>query len=233
MSLLQLIFVLIPIAVLDSINPSAIILTVLMLSKDTKIKNILSYILGIFISYLAIGAGALLLYRFFGAGYKLDFSFAYEYINSPPLWMIVLQFIAGMAILANTLYRRKYPKTKAEQPKTKSLTQTSLLSYFALGVGITGVEATTALPYFGAISTMFLANKGLFVNLILVFFYCVIFVLPPLVLIGIRLIYKDHFDTILAKLKQLSARYIPKIGFYGNLLLAAYLIIDSIQLFLK
>jgi hypothetical protein len=135
--------------------------------------------------------------------------------------------------LVHTIYNKTHPKTKSEKTGKNSLTQTSLFGFIALGVGITGVEATTALPYFGAISTMFLANFGLLTNLILVFFYSLIFVLPPLVLIGIRLVYKDHFEMVLAKLKKLSQRYLPSIGFYGNLILAIYLIIDSLQLIIN
>jgi Sap, sulfolipid-1-addressing protein len=230
MNLIQLASLLIPIAILDSINPSAIILTILMLTKGTQIKNILAYISGIFVSYFAIGATALIVYRYFGSGFKPDFSFVAEYINKPPFWVVLLEFVAGVAILINSIYSRVYPKNTKEKPPKRIITQTSLLSFVVLGVGITGLEATTALPYFGTISTMFLANFGLLTNLVLVFFYCLIFVIPPLALIGIRLVYKEQFESVLAKLKKLSAKYMPNIWLYGNLILAVYLIIDSLQL---
>jgi Sap, sulfolipid-1-addressing protein len=227
MPLIQLISIIISIAILDSFNPSAIILTISMLGSGTKFRNILLYIFGIFCTYFGIGAVLMIGYQFFGSGFKIDLSFVGDYFNKPPLWTILTEFIAGISLLIYTLIHSKKTSLIEKKPKSNTVVQKSMLSFFMLGVVITGVESTTALPYFGAISTLFLGNKGVLTNLVLLCIYNIYFILPALILIGIRLYYKEKFDLIIVSLKKLSYKYGPKVVFWGGIVFSAYLIFDA------
>jgi hypothetical protein len=233
MNLIQLISILIPIAILDSFNPSAIILTISMLASGTKIRNILLYVFGIFCTYFGIGAVLVIGYQFFGSGFKIDLSFVVDYINKPPLWTILMELVAGVSLLIYTLIQSKKTSVIEKKSKPKIIVQKSILSFFMLGVVITGVESTTALPYFGAISTLFLGNKGVFTNLVLLGIYNIFFILPALTLIRIRLYYKEKFDLVLCSLQKLSHKYAPKVVFWGGVIFSAYLIFDAAQLLIR
>jgi hypothetical protein len=230
MNLIQLISILIPIAILDSFNPSAILLTISMLASGTKIRNILLYIFGIFFTYFGLGAILVIGYQYFGSGFKLDINFVGDYISKPPLWTIMIEFFIGVSLLIYTISQEKSKNLTTKKIKPKTIEQKSMISFFILGVVITGVESTTALPYFGAISTLFLANKGILINLILLGIYNIFFILPALLLIIIRLYYKEKFDRVINSIRTLSNKYIPKVIFWGGLIFSFYLIFDAIQL---
>jgi hypothetical protein len=226
MTLSQIISLLIPIAILDSVNPSAIVLTLTMLISGIDSKKVMAYIMGIFLIYFSIGLLVVYLFEYSGITFKFDFGFVGDYINSPPIWAILVQLIVGILILYNCINNRIKPKVvEFKKPK---LTQNSIFSYFILGVIITGVESTSALPYFGAFSSLFLANLGFDTNVFLLFGYCIIFVLPPISLVVIRTLYKEDFDKIINRIKLFSSKYSPKILFYFPLVLSIFIISDAL-----
>jgi cytochrome c biogenesis protein CcdA len=230
MNFAQLISIFIPIAILDSFNPSAILLTVSMLASGTKIRNILLYIFGISCTYFGMGTVLVIGYQLFGSGFKLDLNFVGEYISKPPLWTILTELIVGVSLFVYSLNQRINKNTTVKKVEPKPIVQKSMLSFFLLGVVITGAESTTALPYFGAISTLFLANKGVLTNLSLLGIYNIIFILPALLLIAIRLYYKEKFDRVINSIQILSNKYTPKVIFWGGLVFSFYLIFDATQL---
>ena len=182
---------------LDSLNPSAIAVTIIQLSSDKKpILKALAYILGIFVTYFSLGIVLFGLYSYFGN--NLDFGFLTNLINNPPIWAYYLQLIFGIFLCIYSVF---YFLPKTASKKINMQSKPSLLLSFGLGATITLIESATALPYFGAISTIYLANVGFLTSLILLFAYNIIFVLPPLILVSIYSFFPAKFDIFIFKVK--------------------------------
>ncbi len=224
---------LISIAVIDAINPSAIFMTFVLLGqKQSQIAKSLVYVFGIFVTYFCIGIILLLVYRFFGNSFRIDFSWIQNLFNKPPDWFYVMEFIVGFLILIYAIffYKKSYSKPK-ETDNTKPVNTNTLLSVLLLGVTITFAELPTALPYFGGISTIYIANFSLFVSLGFLALYNLIFVLPPIVIILIYYFNRLNFDQITKKIRVVLNKYNYLLFKIGFILLAIFLIYNSLSIF--
>ena len=218
------------IALLDSINPSAVVVTVAQLSCSKKpVANCLAYIFGIYITYLFLGISIYSFYSAFGNSFKIDFNSLINFIDQPPLWAFYLQLVIGISLIVYSIY---YFKPRIEEVNDKKFTpvesKSSLASSFLLGITVTGVEASTALPYFGAISTLYISNLGFFRSLILLIIYNIIFVLPPLMLVLMYKTFSYKFEESVSKIKSILAKYTHIVLKYGFIILGIYLSIESI-----
>lgn len=156
-------------AVLDSVNPSALAVTIFLLLRGKPyVAKVLTYISAVFLSYL--GIGVLLM---FGLGS------VWGYVEGPGAYAVqgvVGALLFGYALLAPDRPRReKKPRT----PRTMRLP-----AIFLLGVTITAVEFSTAFPYLGAIAILTNAEMAMSGWLPILVVYNVIFVLPPLLLLA-------------------------------------------------
>jgi cytochrome c biogenesis protein CcdA len=127
-----------------------------------------SYAAGIFSANLALGAALML-----GLGSVssyFDGPFAYG-----------AQGVVGAALLAYAVLAPDKPKKEKRERKPRSL---GLGSVFLLGMTITVLEFSTALPYLGAVAI--LTNAGLAAAqwLPVLAAYNLVFVAPPLLLLG-------------------------------------------------
>lgn len=156
-------------AVLDSINPSALLATGYLLSRvpeERKTRGVLAYVAGIFAFYFAVGV--LLL---------LGFSFAVDRLDGlmESRAAYVGQAIIGVALFAWSWLPPKRPEEKRWQPK---VFKPGVL--FGLGVTVTLVEFVTALPYLGAIALLQELQIAFPLKMGVLLLYNVIFILPPL-----------------------------------------------------
>jgi cytochrome c biogenesis protein CcdA len=228
MNFIQLILILTGTALLDSINPSAIVMTIGLLSTGKRVRHVLSYIFGIMVTNFTFGLVVLSIYKYSGNSFNFDLSGINELVNKPPMWAIYCQLVAGLCLLTYPFWP-KSKKAKVVKPDKKlNSNRNSLLGYFLLGVTITGIEATTALPYFGAISVLFLANYPMVFNAMILLGYNLIFVMPPLVILGIAVLFRNKFDCIISKLQLRIAKHLPKIIFVGTITLSFVMIVDSV-----
>ena len=236
--LLSLLFI---IAILDSVNPSAIAVTLIQLTRPRRpIVQALAYILGIFITYFIFGIVLLLGYKYFVDSIKLDFSFFNNFANQFPSWPQFLQIFIGSILIIYSLFffTQKVENSSESTYKPDSQTHHNLaLKSFALGITITGVEAGTAIPYFGAISTIYFYNLSTFYNFLLIFLYCLLFVLPPLAIVGVYILFRGKFEStnkLVHNFLRYYARPILKYSlvFVGVLLIfSGLLYISEIKLF--
>ncbi len=159
------------IALVDSINPSALVVTLQLLSRRAPVSAILTYIGAVFVTYttvmvlLVLGLGALL----------------------EPLTALMQTTAANVALAAlgaGMLIYAVLAKNPKEVPvrTSRRLTAGAAGGLFLLGVSVTVAELPTALPLVGAVGLLTSANLtvGAWVALVLV--YNAIFVLPPLLL---------------------------------------------------
>ncbi|WP_166174794.1 GAP family protein [Rubrobacter tropicus] len=153
-------------ALLDSINPSALAVTVYLILQGRPYgSRVLTYVSAVFASYLAIGV--LLM---FGLGS------VWGYVEGPAA--DAAQGVAGALLLGYALLAPNKPRRN----KTRTPRSRGLAGIFLLGVTVTAVEFTTAFPYLGAIALLTDADLAAARWLPILVVYNVIFVLPPLLL---------------------------------------------------
>lgn len=127
-------------ALVDAINPTAIVLTgVLMLTRRRWVSAVLALVAGEITLYFGVGVFVLLGASRFGEqlGAAWNSSAAYA-----------IEAVVGLGLL---IYSFRASPTPREGRSTEGKTTGAL---FALGVTIAGVEFSTALPYMGALSLL-------------------------------------------------------------------------------
>ena len=206
-------------ALLDSLNPSALAMTLYLLTQRHYTSKVLVYVAGIFATYLSLGVLILI-----GLGTFL--SRLGDATEHPLIYG--LQGVLGAGLL---LYALIDPHKGKPQRPTRLPRSLGLGALFLLGVTITGVEFTTALPYLGAIGLLTNANLALGQQLPVLVAYNAIFVLPPLLLLLAYRFFAARLRDRLARLReklQAGSReaWLWILGSVGFLLLA-----DSLRYF--
>jgi cytochrome c biogenesis protein CcdA len=197
-------------AVLDSLNPSALAVTIyLLLQGRSYAPRVIVYLSAVFATYL--GIGVLLM---------LGLGSLWGYVEGPAAY--AAQVVVGALFLAYALLAPERPreKSRARTPRARGLA-----AIFLLGVTITVVEFSTAFPYLGAIAVLTNADLGTVQWLPILVAYNAIFVLPPLILMvvygtfGARL--RDRLDSLRERFEAGSRESLLWItGLVGFFLLA-------------
>ena len=180
---------LLALALVDSINPSAIVVTLYLLSRERVPVQVLVYVVAIFLTYLTLGVmmmsgiDALLpSLRTIGDG-RLGF---------------IAQGLIGLAML---LYAVRAPATARSAPRVEPSAST-FAALALLGVTVTIMELPTAVPYFGAIALLTTADLPISQWLPLLILYNAIFVLPPVILLAGHIAFGKRLDARYAALRE-------------------------------
>jgi len=180
---------LLALALVDSINPSAIVVTLYLLSRERVLPQVSVYIAVIFLTYLALGAMLML---------GIDaLPLSLEAIGGGRPGLIV-QSLIGLAML---LYAIRAPTTA----KSALRVEPSASTYAALallGVTVTTMELPTAVPYFGAIALLTTADLPMAQWLPLLVLYNAIFILPPVLLLVGHIVLGRRLDARYAELRE-------------------------------
>ena len=180
---------LLALAVVDSINPSAIVVTLYLLSGGRGPAQIAVYVAAIFLTYLTLGVMMMS-----GIGAVLP---SLGTIGSSRLGIIV-QGLVGLAML---VYAIRAPRTAKWAPPVEPRSS----SYAALalvGVTVTTMELPTAVPYFGAIALLTSADLPMAQWLPLLVLYNAIFVLPPVLLVMGHVVFGKRLDARYADIRE-------------------------------
>jgi cytochrome c biogenesis protein CcdA len=198
-------------AVVDSVNPSALVVTLYLLTTRSYAPKVLTYLATVLFAYLTIGVLLML-------GLEAITTAAGELFHSP--FAYGLQGVIGAVML---LYAILAPdpggKTRARLPFTQSLSAMMLL-----GLTVTVLELPTALPYFAAIAIMTNADLEVSRWLAILLVYNLIFILPPLLLLGSYKVFgsrlQERFERYREKLeRRSSSTWLWILGIVGFLLL--------------
>jgi cytochrome c biogenesis protein CcdA len=176
-------------ALVDSINPSAIVVTLYLLSRGRGPAHVAVYILAIFLTYLTLGVLMML-----GVGAMLP---SLQTLGSSRLGLLV-QGLIGLAML---VYAIRAPSA-SRQGRQVEPSASSYLALMALGVVVTTMELPTAIPYFGAVALLTAADLPAAQWLSLLGLYNAIFVLPPVVLLVGQIAFGRRLDARYARLRE-------------------------------
>ncbi len=179
-------------ALVDSINPSALVVTLHLLIRRAPKSVLLTYIGSVFITYLTFSV--LLVIGFTALVDPLGALLETRGAN------IALALLGG-GMLAYALFS-KNPKT-APTPRPLAASSLSLSGVVLLGISVTVAELPTALPLLGATGLLSSANLGVAAWLPLILMYNLIFVLPPLALtFGYRLLGERSGERLQERLRR-------------------------------
>ena len=176
-------------ALVDSINPSAIVVTLYLLSGGRAPAQIVVYVAAIFLTYLTLGVMMMS-----GIDALLP---SLETVGSGRLGLIV-QGLIGLALL---LYAIRAPATAKAAPRVEP-SANSYVALALLGVTVTTMELPTAVPYFGAVALLTTADLPMARWLPLLVLYNAIFVLPPVLLLVGHIIFGGRLDARYADLRE-------------------------------
>jgi cytochrome c biogenesis protein CcdA len=173
-------------ALLDSINPSALTVTVyLLLRGGFYAPRVLAYVSAVFATYLGIGALLMLGLGSLGA-----------YVEGPAAYAV--QGVVGALFLGYALLAPGKPREK----KVRTPRSLGLGAIFLLGVTVTVVEFSTAFPYLGALAILSNADLGVGGWLPILVGYNAIFVLPPLLLLVVCVAFGERARGVLERFKK-------------------------------
>lgn len=195
--MLKLLGVIIPIAVVDSLNPVTIAVHVYLLTTRKPAVRTATYVLGVFIAYLAGGLFlALGLHAVVDAGKSL--------VAGNEALGYVGRFIFGVLLLGFGVYFYCKATDHAEVKQPASLHP---LRTFLLGFGVTASDLPTALPYFAAIKRTLDTELAMAAVVVALGLYTLVYVLPLLLLLGIYLSHRRESTPLLRGINEWLARW--------------------------
>jgi cytochrome c biogenesis protein CcdA len=213
-----LLVALLAIAALDSLNPTANILQIYLLSTPKPVVRSLTFIFGVFATYwfagvlAAFGLTRMIAKAMDGFGW-----FVYD-----------LQLIVGCVLIAVGATMTQSFEKPAGYKRPKSLAP---LNTFLLGVAVTSWEFPLAIPYIAAIDRLVRAKVALSELLELLLLYSLIFVLPQIVLLALYIFNRDRSAALLDKIGQQIVKWSFKVLRIFLVVLGFVLIVDSIAYF--
>jgi cytochrome c biogenesis protein CcdA len=192
---MELLPAIVGLAVVDSINPSALLATIVLLLRGRRARLLVAvYVLAVLATYLAIGVALTL-----GLGLTPE-----AVVQSDAAYLA--QGVLGAAMLAYALAAPNHRRQRSSVEPPSLPTATRPLAVFALGIAVTLVELPTALPYLGAVGAITRADLPVTQWLPLLVLYNLIFVLPPLLLLAGHLALGTRADLVLGRLRDRLGR---------------------------
>jgi cytochrome c biogenesis protein CcdA len=204
-------------ALIDSINPSALGVTLyLLLSGRSARAKVLVYLSGVFLSYFVIGV--LLM---------LGLESIQAYLQSSAAYAV--QGVIGALLLIYGVFAPSEPKKKT-QTETRAQPQ-SLAGLFLLGITVTVLEFATALPYLGAIGLLTTADLAVTEWLPILLVYNIIFVLPPLGLLLAYSVFGERLEKRFATWQEKLRKEARVTWLWIAAIVGFFLLADSLNYF--
>ena len=188
---MELLPAIVGLAVVDSINPSALLATIVLLLRGKPARPLVAvYVVAVLVTYFAIGLALTL-----GLGLTPQ-----ALVESDAAYLAQGAFGAAMLAYAVLAPGRGRERVPAAGPKLPAVHRPAAV--FALGMAVTVVELPTALPYLGAVGAITRAGLPVGDWLPLLVAYNLIFVLPPLALLAAHVALGDPAGALLERLRS-------------------------------
>lgn len=213
-------------ALADSTSIGTLVIPVLLLLAPGRPS------MGRMLAYLAVVAG---LYFAIGLALLGVADAAATAFQSPAAYTagVILEALIGLALIAFALWRwrrpKKPPSDKMNSWRDRALEPSAPFKpLFALAVSAVAIEAASMLPYIGAIALISRADLSVASSVVLVAGYCILMVVPALILTMLRRAGSTRLDPFLERISTWSSRSAgsPVILWAAGLVGAA-LIIDA------
>jgi cytochrome c biogenesis protein CcdA len=188
---MELLPAIVGLAVIDSINPSALLATIVLLLRGRRARPLVAvYVVAVLATYLTIGLALTL-----GLGLTPQ-----ALIHSDAAYLV--QGVLGAAMLAYAVVApgRRRQRGPVEPPRLPTATRP--VAVFALGMTVTVLELPTALPYLGAVGMLTRGDLAVTEWLPLLLLYNLIFVLPPLVLLAGHVVLGERAEAMLERRRR-------------------------------
>jgi len=178
--------------VVDSINPSAIVVTLYLLSTagSRALVQVVVYVSTIFITYLLLGVVLVL-------GIESLLPSLGGVLRG--LTGFIVQSLVGLVLL---IYGLTASTSRQSAPVVARPSASTYAALVMLGVSVTAMELPTAVPYFAAIALISEAGLPMRAWAPLLGIYNVIFVLPPIALLAGHLVLQERLAEPYAALRQ-------------------------------
>ena len=226
----SLILVLVGIGILDGWADVPIYLgpLVLALASVKPVSNSLKFILGIFVTYVAIGFVVTIV--FFELDIYLDdLNRTFMRLWREPTFLEnCLQILIGVALVLFGRWMLKR-RDRAEEKPIADAADTS--RPFLVGATMVVAGLPLAGPYFAVIAQVLRAQLELRPSLRLLVLYSLIYVLPLLCLLALRLVFRQASDAIFERLKVFLDKWAERVVVALLAVLGILLVGDGIMWF--
>ena len=211
---MELLPAIVGLAVVDSVNPSALLATIVLLLRGRRARPLVAvYLVAVLATYLAVGVALTL-------GLAIT---PQALVHSDAAYLV--QGTLGAVMLAYALLapNRRHQRNPVEPAGLPGAARP--VAVLALGMAVTVLELPTALPYLAAVGLITRGGLGVAEWLPLLVLYNLIFVLPPLLLLAGHLALGQRAEVVLARLRDHLGRtaregFLWLLGLVGFFLLA-------------
>ena len=219
--MIELVLFIITMGLLDSLNPFSIGLQIVLLPIAKKTYHTLFYILGTFCTYFV---GGLLIYfgvnEIFGTFLS---NISIDFTKSP---YIYIELGLGIILLLFSIYNTF--KKQNKDNKKENANSVKPWALFLLGASGTIFDLPTAIPYLAVLSKMISMNLNLGLVILLLVFYCLIYLLPMIVIYIIYLLARKKAESILLNIKLLFEKVSKIAALIFSFIISIFLIIDAL-----
>lgn len=216
------------IALFDSLSilPLCIVFLVVLLAGPRPVARSLSLLAGVFVVYLVCGVLVLLgLQRVFD---ELD-AYAVRLWQSPYTEELIAQIVLGVVLIVfGWLLSARRNRPAPETP----VVSTNASRAFLAGAGLSVVGLPGAVPYLAAIDLILRNELPTTPRLILLAYYNVVFVVPLVAIVGVRLAFGARADRPLGAIRRFLGRWGPGLVVALLMILGVVLVVDGIGWFL-
>jgi cytochrome c biogenesis protein CcdA len=213
---LTLIGALLTFAIIDAVNPTTLVTTIFLLSKRSPVPMTLAFIAGTFFAYFTVGLLLFLGLEELIAGLAETYSWGNAVIY-------LLQFILGFVMLYLGFRTKIRQKNRGARLRNQNI-----ISAVMLGTTVTLIDATTAAPYFAAVSILTAADVSFTAAILLLVMYNAVCVSFALALVAVRIILRHKaaakFEIWRRRWSRLAQMFIK----WALIILGVFLVIDAI-----
>ncbi|MEM7147926.1 MAG: GAP family protein [Verrucomicrobiota bacterium] len=224
--MLHLIAILTPIALIDSFTPVRFTILSSLLGTTRPVKMAYAFIFGIFFGYLAIGS--LILFGLDAFIKKWGDAIASEWNAPITIWDIIFQLIIGLLMIFFA-YRAARPKNKVSEEANREGLHPAYI--FLLGFVPAFTPTPGMLPYFASIDQILQANLSRPQMFTMLLYYNIIFLVPPSVLVIVRVVSEDYSRKIFAAITNFFATWGKGFIITVLILLGILLVADAVGLY--
>ncbi len=225
--MLNLLLLLIPIAIVDSFNPTAIAAIIVLLATPKPVPRVAAAILGFAFAYFVFGVLVIL-----GAG-SLFAQIGAWLSNPPPLFYGLQLALAGGLFYYFFRQRRAQPKAVEADPTASVRWAATPLAAFVLGAALNASELPTAFPYLAALERIAASQVLATEAIVALVLYAFVFVLPMLFILGLYLRLHERAAPLITRVSGGVERWSGRLLAWGALALGVGILADSLVFFVR